>query len=152
MRLDTPVLDGVGGAAYYKVGGPDALRTFEHKGFRGALQWVDGEPALLIWSAREGWDSGVMGICLGAAYRYADPDGKPTAYCFRMAMGNLPMMGLAQLEIEKRALVDCIMLWLPDLLHMPPQPVDMRKAERGPALVDVTHEDQNGRRLGEASI
>jgi hypothetical protein len=151
MRLDTPIIDGIGGA-HYAVGGPDAYRSFERRGLKCSLEWVDGEPAMLIWKAREGFDAGVFGICLSSAGKYADPSGDPTPACFREAWRALPVLGLPQLEIEASNLVSCIIDWVPHLLTMPPQPPALRQAERGPALWEVTQEDADGRRLSEVKV
>ncbi len=41
---------------------------------------------------------------------------------------------------------------MPDLLHMPACPSAVRIADRPEALWEITHKDQNGKVLSEASI
>ena len=47
MNLDNPILSADGGR-YYSVGGKLSYKTFEHRGYNCSLEWVDGEPAMLI--------------------------------------------------------------------------------------------------------
>jgi hypothetical protein len=151
MNLDNPILSQDGGR-YYGVGGPTAYKTFTHRGYCCSLEWVDGEPAMLIWSARGGMDSGVFGICLSSAGKYADPSGDITPAGYAELIHALPVLGKPLLEIEAKTLRDCVLLWMPDLLHMPYCPTEVRLADRKPALWEITHKDQNGKVLSEASI
>ena len=151
MNLDNPILSSDGGR-YFAVGGPTAFKTFEHRGYHCSLEWVDGEPAMLIWSSRGGMDAGVFGICLSSAAKYADPSGAITPAGYMEIIRALPVLGKPMLEIEANTLRDCVLLWMPDLLHMPACPSFVREADRPDAIWEITHKDQNGKTLSEASI
>ena len=151
MNLDHPILSSDGGR-YFAVGGATAFKTFEHRGYHCSLEWVDGEPAMLIWSSRGGMDAGVFGICLSSAAKYADPSGDITPAGYLEIINALPVLGKPMLEIEAKTLRDCVLLWMPDLLHMPACPSAVRLADRPDALWEITHKDQNGKVLSEASI
>jgi len=151
MNLETPILN-QDGSAYYHVGGETAYKVFEHRGYKCSIEWVDGEPAMLLWSAREGFGAGVFGICLSSAAKYADPSGDITPEGYLECIRALPILGKPMLEIEAKTLAACIILWMPDLLHMPYCPADVRAADRPVPIWEITHKDQNGKTLSEASI
>jgi len=151
MRLETPLLSSDGNR-YFVVGGPTAFKQFEHRGYTCSLEWVDNEPAMLIWSTRAGYDAGVFGICLSSAAKYADPNGDPTRECFIEVWRALPLLGKNQLDIECKTLVSCIILWMPDLLHMPYCPDSVRLADRPDLVWEITHKDENGKVLSEVTI
>lgn len=151
MNLENPILS-QDGNRYYAVGGQLAYKQFDHRGYHCSLEWVDGEPAMLIWSSRGGFDAGVFGICISSAAKYADPSGNITPEGYIECCRALPVLGKPMLEIEAKTLADCIILWMPDLLHMPYCPADVRAAERPDAIWEITHKDQNGKVLSEASI
>ena len=150
MNLETPIL-AADGNAYYAVGGPTAYREFEHRGYRCTLDWVDGEPTMLIRSASI-IGGNVFGICLSSAAKYADPSGDITPEGYLNLAGQLAFLGKPVLEIELKTLTACVELWMPDLLHMPPCPADVRATDRPAPIWEITHKDQNGKVLSEASI
>lgn len=151
MNLENPILSSDGGR-YYAVGGASAHKVKEFRGYTASFEWVDGEPAMLIWSTRAGFDAGVFGICLSSAAKYADPNGDPTRECWIEALRALPILGRSQIDIECKALVACIIHWMPELLHMPYCPADVLAADRPAPVWEISHKDQNGRLLSEATI
>lgn len=151
MNLEHPILSADGGR-YFAVGGPSAYKIMEHRGYTASFEWVDGEPAMLMYPTRGGFDAGVFGICLSSAAKYADPNGDPTRECWVEALRALPVLGKSQIDIECQTLVACIIHWMPELLHMPYCPRDVRVADRPAPVWEISHKDQNGRLLSEATI
>jgi hypothetical protein len=156
MNLNQSLVVGASGRALFGVGGENAWRTHEFKGYRVSLEWDenDGEPMLLIWSATNFLERevGVFGIGLSSAGKYASPDGKPTEACFVECAAALPTLGKAMLPIELHPLVDVVMRFIPDLILMPPAPRALRLAAKGEALMDITQVDNHGKTISEASI
>lgn len=154
MNLNQSILVSAAGRPMFGVGGHTAYATHDYKSYVVSLEWddTDGEPILLMWSAACGRESGVFGICLSSASKYADPSGRPTDEGLAECIRALPLLGRAQLPIELNNLMDVVMRFIPDLLRMPPAPKALRKAAKGRAYLDVTQQDQNGRVLSEASI
>lgn len=138
----------------FGVGGATAWRTHEYKGYNVSLEWddTDGEPILLMWSILAGRESGVFGICLSSAGKYADPSGRPTDEGLFQCGIALKTLGKALLPIELNNLVDVVMRFIPDLLMMPPAPKALRKAAKGQAYMDITQQDMRGRVISEVSI
>lgn len=156
MNLNQSLVVGASGRALFGVGGENAWRTHEHKGYRVSLEWdeTDGEPLMLIWPATNFLERevGVFGIGRSSAGKYADPSGKPTGDCLVECAAALPTLGKAMLNIEVHALVDVVMRFIPDLILMPPAPRAMRRAARGEALIDITQVDNHGKTISEVSV
>jgi hypothetical protein len=156
VNLNQSLLVGASGRALFGVGGENAWRTHEYKGYRVSLEWDerDGEPMLLIWPATNFIDRevGVFGIGLSSAGRYADPSGKPTEGCATLCAAALPTLNKAMLPIEVHALMDVVMRFIPDLVLMPPAPKALRRAARGEALIDITQIDSRGKTISEVSV
>ena len=138
----------------FGVVGDSAYATHDYKGYVASLEWdeVDGEPILLMWSAGCGRESGVFGICLSSAGKYADPNGQPTSEGLAECIRALPILGRMQLPMELNNLMDVVMRFMPDLLRMPPAPRVLRLRARGKPVLDVTQQDRYGRTVSEASI
>lgn len=157
MNINTPLLDSMG-RDLYSIGGHTAYKTATYKGYCVSLEWFVGnrttEPILFIWPVAGGRDAGVWGICLSSAGKFADPDGRPTAEAFEEARETLvECFDRAPLAAEVHTLVDVMMHFIPDLILMPPAPLDVRKAESGPSLLEVELTDEaTGHTIDEASI
>lgn len=146
------------GRALYSVGGPTAWKTAEYKGYAVSLEWyVDArstEPMLCIWPVAGGRDAGALGICLSSAGKYADPSGKPTPEAFAEARQTLiECFDRVPIDAEVHTLVDVLMRFIPDLIMMPPAPVDVRRSESGKPILEVELTDEaTGKTVSEASI
>lgn len=142
------------GRELFGLGGVRSYRQAEAKGYVVSLEWISGEPAMVIWPARAGGDIevGAFAICLSSAAVYADPSGKPTDECFLRCAMALPDLGKALLHIELNTLVDVVMQFMPDLLTMPPAPRDVRAADKGEKLWEITQKDSHDKVLSEAVV
>lgn len=145
---------GADGRELFGLGGARSYAQRESKGYIVSLEWVEGEPAMVIWPARAGGDAevGAFAICLSSAGVYADPSGKPTEECFLRCAMALPDLGKALLHVELNTLVDVVMQYMPDLLAMPPAPRAVRLADRGEALWEITQQDEAGKTISEAAV
>lgn len=129
--------------------GHTAYSTHEAGIYRVALDWVEDEPAMVIWTDR---GDGAFAICLSSAGKYADPSGRPNPEGMRESLRSLPMLGRDQTETELRALTDVILRYMPDLLRMPPQPRAVALESAGRPLVEVTERTQDGQMLREVVL
>lgn len=154
MNLNKSLVVSSTGQSMFGVGGASAYATHEMKGYAISLEWDanDGEPVMLIWSGFGTIGSGVFGICLSSAGKYADPSGAPTEEGIANCAAALPTLGRALLNIEVHTLVDVVMRYIPELILMPPAPKSVRLDAKGRALFDVTQQDINGRVVSEVSI
>lgn len=142
------------GREIFGLGGERSYRQAEAKGYTVSLEWLAGEPAMVIWPSRAGGDMdvGAFAICLSSAAVYADPSGKPTEECFLRCAMALPDLGKAMLHVELNTLVDVVMQFMPDLLTMPPAPKAVRLADKGDALWEITQKNERGAVISEATV
>lgn len=154
MNLNQSVLVSAAGRPMFGVGGTQSHATHEFKGYVVSLEWdeTDGEPVMLMWSALAGRETGVFGICLSSAGKYADPNGQPTREGLYECGMALRILGKAPIPIELHCLVDVVMRFLPDLLRMPPAPKALRKKARGESFMEITQKDHYGRVVSEVSL
>ncbi len=154
MNLSQSIVVSAANRPMFGVGGSNAHATHEYKGYQVSMEWdeTDGEPVMLIWPALSWKESGVFGICLSSAGKYADPNGSPTKEGLYECGMALSLLGKAPLPIELNVLVDVVMRFLPDLILMPPAPRALRRAAKGQAYMDITQSDQYGRVISEVSI
>jgi hypothetical protein len=157
MNISQSVVVSAANRPMFGVGGESSYATHEYKGYVVSLEWdlSEGstpEPVMLIWPALAWKESGVFGICLSSAGKYADPNGSPTKEGLYECGMALSLLGRAVLPIELNVLVDVVMRFIPDLILMPPAPKALRRAAKGQAYMDITQSDQYGRVISEVSI
>lgn len=136
--------------------GDNFWRQYHAGDYCVSLEWLcegrEVEPIMAIWSKHGGAGAGVFGICLSSIGKYADPSGKPTREAFLECWKALPTLGRAQIDMEVYRLLDLILRHTPDLIAMPPAPREVRIAEAGQPLLEVTRRDENGKTLAEVVI
>ena len=101
---------------YIALGGEFALKVHRYGELVLALQYVNTEPAMVIWShTRRG---GAFAICLSAAHQYTDDE-----YLVFSAMAAAIQIGY---EPSDKSVVgkiaDLILSGLDELVRMPPEP------------------------------
>ncbi len=142
------------GRQLFKVGDLTPAQ-FQAGDYHVSIEWLNEgrecEPVMCIWSPRS-LDGGVFAICLSSIGKYADPSGNPTPQAFIECWKALPTLGRAQIDMECFRLVDLVIRHTPDLIRCPPQPPDMRLAEAGPALLEITQQAEGGKTLSEHVI
>jgi hypothetical protein len=136
--------------------GDNAFQQFTEGDYCVSLEWLaegrECEPIMAIWSKYGGSKAGVFGICLSSIGKYADPSGNPTRQAFIECWNALPTLGRAQLDIEVYKLLDVILRHTPDLIRMPPAPLEIRRAEANQALLEITQKDENGKVISEVVV
>lgn len=148
MNTKFPLYDS-SGRLLFAVGGAQAWKTHDCHGYNVSMEWVDGEPAMVIWS-RLAPDFG-FAICLSSVGKYATPEGKPNQEGVDALAMALPDFGREICARELHRLVDIVLRYVPELIAMPPTPRDVRKADAGGAIWDVTQK-ANDKTISEASI
>lgn len=106
------------------LGGKNAWKMFRQRDIAGALQWVNDEPALVLWPARWRPGAGAFIVCLSSAWKYASSDGFPTTYCLEQAIQAAKVMGMEPGRYEVQNIVEAILDRLEDLIRMPPKPTE----------------------------
>lgn len=157
------------GLPMFTAGGPNAYKTFAHRGYVVSLEWVgDGgrraQPCMVIWAATNvfvrGESNGMWVIgkrAIGEFVGFNGNDkctGGPSEHAWREAREALPMLGKDRNDQQAlTALVDCLIRFAPDLVHMPPTPAAVRKAAERPAMWDIKAVNKSsGKTLSEASV
>lgn len=155
MDLNPRIID-TAGREMFTVGGDQAAYTTTYKGYCVSLEWFVGqrttEPMLCVWPVINQRESGVWGICLSSAGKFATPEGTPTPEAFTEAREVLvTMFDRAALGVEVNNLVDVLMRYIPDLILMPPTPRQVVLDSRGRPIWEVERQE-NGRTVAEVTI
>jgi hypothetical protein len=152
----------------WSAGGDHAWKTFEHRGFVVSLEWVGNHrraaPCMCIWSASNvfvsGEGNGIWVISRRAITEFIGftNDGRCTGgaseHCYREALAALEVLGKDANDKQAfLALVDCVVRFAPELVHMPPTPRSIRREMAGQAMWEVTAKDKNtGKVISEAAV
>lgn len=113
--------------------GGHAARFIRRKGdICASFQYVNDEPAMCMFPAVKKMRAGSFIICESSAYKYTDMD-----YLVQQAMIAAEVMGMDSTSFTISRICDCILLWLDDLLMMPPKPDDVVEHAANKALRDA---------------
>lgn len=148
MNTKNPIYD-ASGRPLFACGGNKAWRTHDLGGYQVSMEWVDGEPAMVIWSTLNR-EFGYA-ICLSSIGKYATPEGKPNEEGVTELAKALPDFGREISRLELHRLVDIVLRYAPELILMPPAPIDVLKADLRAPIWDVT-EKINHKTVAEVSI
>lgn len=164
----SPVLS-PSGEPIFSAGGEDAWKVEEYRGFVVSLEWVGGnsrtpQPCMVIWPASNvfvaGSTPGMWTIGRRAITEFVGftKDNKCTGsasiHCYRECYEALPMLGKDRNDKQAfLALVDTIIKFAPELVHMPVAPKHVKKKLAGDPTWEFTHTDQStGKTVKEATI
>lgn len=86
-------------------------------------QYVNSEPALVLWPKRPTARAGAFVICLSAAFKYAEDD-----YLIEQSMKAAEVMGMFPTKQTVYRIADAINSSLDDLVAMKPEPEDEKKS------------------------
>lgn len=141
------------GRPMFSAGGNHAWKTAVFKGFVISLEWV-GEgrkayPAMVIWPASNilvtGEGHGMWCIsrrCITDFVGFNSHDkctGGPSEHCFREARQALAILGKDPNDKEALVdLVDVVVKYAPELVHMPVTPKAIRKQLDNDPMWDIT--------------
>jgi hypothetical protein len=122
------------------IGGPKAWKTRQTGDIGVSYQWVNDEPAMILFPARHALPGhGAYVVCLSAAFKYADSKtGGPTPYLIEAAKHAADVMGMFPDQFTLRRIADVIVDGLPDLVDMPPEPVGFNEAEHRAIAGEMT--------------
>lgn len=122
-----------------QVGGAKAWKVRQHGDIGVSFQWVNEEPAMIIFPARRSLPgAGAYVIALSAAFKYADPKtGGPTQYLIVQSFAAAQQLGfMATDTFAERKIANIIVDSLPDLVDMPPEP-QLFNAEQQQAIGEM---------------
>lgn len=116
-----------------QIGGPKAWKVRQHGDIGVSFQWVNDEPAMILFPARRSIaGAGAFVLALSAAFQYADPKtGGPTPYLIKMSVAAAKQLGFTEMDtFAARKIAEVIVDSLPDLVDMPPEPQQFTQAQQ----------------------
>lgn len=136
--------------------GQHAFRTFSRGQYNVSIEWhIEGrsaEPVMAIWRKRGGQNAPVYAFSRSLMAVYLDPTGDPTPELARVVLREvLPHLNLERSEMEARRIIEVVVRHYPDLHECPPAPPEVRRAEVGEPLIEIT-QITNGKRVDEAVL
>lgn len=102
---------------YVMFGGPKARGTRRHGDVIVGYQYVNGEPALVLWPARPTARSGAYVVCLSVAWKYAED-----AYLVQQAAKACEVMQMFPAKQTVYNIATAIHDNLEELVRMKPEP------------------------------
>lgn len=129
-----------------QVGGAKAWKVRQHGDIGVSFQWVNEEPAMILFPARRSLPgAGAFVLCLSAAFRYADSvTGDPSPYLVQQSIAIARQLGFSPTDtFACRKIAETIVDSLPDLLGMPPEPQQFTEKQQqaiGEMLIKVDGE------------
>lgn len=108
-----------------QIGGAKAWKVRQHGDIAVSFQWVNEEPAMILFPARKSLPgAGAFVIALSAAFKYADArTGGPTPYLIQGSVMAAKQLGFSPTDtFAARKIAEVIVDSLPDLVDMPPEP------------------------------
>lgn len=101
--------------------GGHTARFLRRKGdICASFQYVNDEPAMCLFPAIKRSNSGAFILCESSAHKYLDD-----FYLIQQAAKAAEVMGMDNSRQTIVRIADCILVWIDDLLMMPPKPEDM---------------------------
>lgn len=116
-----------------QIGGPKAWKVRQNGDIGVSFQWVNDEPAMILFPARRSLPgAGAYVICLSAAFKYADSKtGAPTPFLVKASMLAAKQLGFMETDsFAVRKIAEVIVDSLPDLIDMPPEPQQFTQAQQ----------------------
>lgn len=108
---------------WVQFGGPNARGTRTVGDIIVSRQYVNGEPALVLWPKRPTARAGAFVICLSAAFKYDDD-----AYLVQQSLKAAEVMGMFPTKQTVYRIADAINSSLDDLVSMKPEPEEAKKS------------------------
>lgn len=156
------------GRPMFSAGGDNAWKTFEHRGYVVSLEWVGDHrrsaPCMCIWPASNvfvaGEGAGIWTISRRAISEFIgfNRDDKCTGgaseHCYRECLEALTILGKDRNDKNAfTALVDCVIKFAPELVHMPPTPKRIKREMAGEAMWEITATNKDtGAIIREAAV
>lgn len=135
------------------VGGKNAWRVRRHGDIVVAFHWVNREPAMVLFPARPSTlGASAFVVMMSAAFKYAHPNGYPTAYLVQQAVKAANVMGLYPDRFTVHRIADAILEGIEDLLDMPPEPEAFHRDKRQRRVVGEMTFKEGGKTIAEAEV
>ncbi len=123
------ILD-ISGKPMVVLGGEFTYMRHVSQGIVTEYTWRNDEPVMILFKDGKATRQGAYLIELKDAYRYADSNGHMSADLFKHSIEAAIALGFDRNDrYAVRKIMDTILDGLPDLLSMPPVPVELEKAE-----------------------
>lgn len=121
------------------LGGEKAWKVRDKGDFSVSFQWVNEEPAMILFPNHKGIGQGAFVICMSSLYKYVKSDGYPnTEYLVAQAVKAAKQMGFSGLGFEVKRIADAILDSCEDVLQMPPEPVGINEKQRNQSIGEAT--------------
>ncbi len=104
------------------LGGPNARGQRIVRGIVVSYQYVNEEPALVLFPVRKRTESGAFVVCLSAAFKYVDDK-----YLMQQASQAAQVMGIYATKSELVSIASLLNDSLDDLVKMKPEPEKEKK-------------------------
>lgn len=108
---------------WVQFGGAKARGTRRHGDVIVSYQYVNDEPALVLWPARPGARSGAYVVCLSSAFKYVEDD-----YLIAQSFKACEVMGLFSTKQQVYRIATAIQDNIEELVRMKPEPEDEKKS------------------------
>lgn len=108
------------------LGGPKAWKQRTTHNIVSSFQWINNEPAMVLFPANQSRGKGAFVICLSSAFRYANRDGYATPYLADQTRVACEVMGLFPDRHTRFRIAEIILDGLGELIQMPPEPTDAK--------------------------
>ena len=104
-----------------------------------SYQWVNEEPAMVLFAKNPPIGAGAYIIGLSAIHKYVNSDGYPNVdYLIPQATEAARHIGLGTLAISVRNVADAILDGAEDLVRMPPEPQGLNEEKLREAIGKAT--------------
>jgi hypothetical protein len=103
------------------LGGSKAVQVGIRHGVAYAYQYVNEEPALVLWNPKQPLGSGAFIIALSSAFKYADDE-----YLIRQSALAAQQLGFSITKYDVMNIAKVIEISIDDLVHMPPEPEEQK--------------------------
>lgn len=117
--------------AKYELGGEKAWICRQHNGWlMQSYQWIDGEPCMCVYPPRKEVP-GALVIPMKSVHLWVSSAGYPELdHAIPTAVEAAKLMGLRVTKDTIHAIIDAVLDGVPDLIDMPPEPTERKKADR----------------------
>lgn len=149
--MQAPTMLGPSGKQLLAIGGEYAWKQFIKGDVMITLQWINDDPSICLFPAVPRIKPSAYVIGLSALFKYVESDGHPTRYMMEKSIDMAHALGFKPGKDICFRIMEMVLDAAQDLVHMPPTPQVVMKAEQGPS-VGVLEVRQGGRVVMEREV
>ncbi|MCY1167368.1 hypothetical protein D9M73_73290 [compost metagenome] len=149
--MQAPTLLGPTGNQMLAIGGEYAWRQYVKGDVMITFQWINDDPSICLFPAVPRIKRGAYVIGLSALHKYVENTGHPTRYMVAQSIKIAQQLGFQPGKDICFRLVEMVLDAALELVHMPPTPEIVRKAEE-PDKVGEMVVKQGGRVVMEREV